>query len=123
MRIMTGGDGRGLCPCQVDGKRAALPEGALHVDRAARVGDDCVHQRQTETGAAADLLGGEERPLRGRSPEEFGHGVQQLGALERFGERSSGTEREGGLGVQAAPGIKKARDCDNRNLDMLTLYI
>jgi len=41
-------------------KVAALLGRALHVDRATRVSDNGVHQRQTETGALADLLGGEE---------------------------------------------------------------
>src|SRR5947208_3070938 len=46
---------------QIDGEGAALADAARDVDRAARVGDDAVDQRQAEAGALADFLGGEER--------------------------------------------------------------
>src|SRR5260370_41582354 len=57
-RRLAGGGERVLGARQVDGKRAALLEGDADVDCAARVGDDRVYPRQTESGAPAELLGG-----------------------------------------------------------------
>src|SRR6185295_17002748 len=46
---------------EVDGEAAALSPGAGHVDRADRVRDDAVDDRETQSGSLAHLLGGEKR--------------------------------------------------------------
>lgn len=48
-----------------------------------------------------------EERLIGGPPEKVGHRAEQLGALERLGQRPCRPERDGGLGVQAVPRIEK----------------
>src|SRR5471032_3377650 len=51
---------RDLYQRQVNRERAAALDHTADIDRTGQVGDDRIDQRQSEAGAVADLLGGEE---------------------------------------------------------------